>query len=423
MNEDSFADRTSIGNVGILDMRRASEESISSVGTIGNVGMLLYSAETAGMLSRITGMMGNLGRTVEASAEAEVHQGQTEFTRDYFSHRDSPLRLLALGRVVVNPDVPEEDIENGLSDLWITGDLVCPEHLLGIITSKTRHLGGKTIGYRSEDRLLFGLVTLDETFLRAMSDATGLAVIGTLDMPDVVPDDLLERKLRTLQVTGKVRLREENAQAVLRRIVDGQRVGNVTTIPAGYQLVSKEFTLDAAVLKSLSSKKLYCAQTVRIDPDLDPATLDAGLEALRCEGMVVCPAGLAEVVRRKCNDPSTQLAVYDGELWTVSSVMELAASRFEYLEGKAALLVTGVLTISPDIDPAVLADRLSVVHNVGVIQCSPEQLGAIQARLGIATGVLGGSAVSKEEMQDDRRSGRRASNAGYLALSLVLRMM
>ncbi len=406
---------TLIGNVGILDIRHASRESIDSIERVGNVGRLLYSRESADALTRITRVMGNLGSTLEASADAEVHQGQTEFTRDYFSNRESPLQLIALGRVVVSKDLSSQEIESGLSDLWITGNLICPDHLLGAVASKTRHLAGKTITYSEDDRLAIGNVTMDENFLQAAENDTKLAVVGNLHMPDVVPGELLKQKLTRLSVTGKLLMREENAHDILQRLASEQNITEIATIPSGHLLIDADVTLDSALLASLPSRKIYCARKLQIDPGLDEAALNEGLESLYCDDMILCPAGLADTVRSKCADPATRIVTYEGELWSISSVMELAASRFEYLEGKAALFVTGVLEISPDIAPSVLAERLSVIHNTGVISCSQEQLGALQARLGISTGVLGSSLGISDAAPGDP-SQRSAPNAGYLAL-------
>ena len=67
-----------------------------------------------------------------------------------------------------------------------------------------------------------------------------------------------------------------------------------------------------------------------------------------------------------------------------------------------------MLTIGADIDPRVLADRLSKVHNLGEIRCTPDQMGAVQARLGINEGELVDS--TQAEAAD------AGSNIGYLTL-------
>ncbi len=107
-----------------------------------------------------------------------------------------------------------------------------------------------------------------------------------------------------------------------------------------------------------------------------------------------------------------------GELWLVEDKRELIAERFEYLEGQATLVVTGELSISPDIDPKVLAEGLAKVHNLGRIKCTPGQMGAIQARLGMSDGDLVDSARKKKSADEDsiKDDTARIGNVGYLAL-------
>jgi len=61
-----------------------------------------------------------------------------------------------------------------------------------------------------------------------------------------------------------------------------------------------------------------------------------------------------------------------------------------------------------------LAARLAKVHNQGVIHCTPEQMGVIQARLGVHDGILQDSTQKEEpETQDEQDF---IGNANYLAL-------
>ena len=68
-NDRQSTKGTLIGNVGTLDIRNASREAIDLIERIGNVGSLLYSRESADALTRITGLIGNLGWTIEATAD------------------------------------------------------------------------------------------------------------------------------------------------------------------------------------------------------------------------------------------------------------------------------------------------------------------------------------------------------------------
>ena len=150
------------------------------------------------------------------------------------------------------------------------------------------------------------------------------------------------------------------------------------------------------MLTALPSPSLYCTHRVNVDPGTDPDLLDERLESLVCKQMVVCPMALGQVMSRKCDVAQTQLVLYEETLWMIEDTRELTPSSFEYLEGRLTLMVKGVVTISPEVEPSVLADRLAKVHNWGVINCTPQQMGAVQARLGTSSGVLADSTKKDE---------------------------
>ena len=112
----------------------------------------------------------------------------------------------------------------------------------------------------------------------------------------------------------------------------------------------------------------------------------------------------------KCDLMQTRSVFYEAELWLVEDESELVPSRFDYLEGRATLVVTGELAISPDVEPRVLAERLAKVHNLGEIYCTREQMGAIQVRLGLSKGEL-----LESTLNFDTEEGG-IGNVGYLAL-------
>ena len=414
MNTDKIRRKRVVGSLGVLDIRRASDESVPTIDVIGSLGTVLYSRETAHLLSRINSVIGNLGNTVEASADARLVSGQAEFNRDYFKGRESPENLVVVGRAVVSPDLPAEDIENGLGELIVTGDLICPEHLAGLVQSRIRHLGGKRIVYPGGGRVVLGHLAVDKAFLQSLRDGSSLVVVGNLHVPQVLPNDLLERKIQNILVTGSMLVHEENAPTILERVGDRPSSMRTTTIPAGHELIDRSISLNGDSLQSLPSRKLYCTKRVQVDQNVDPAALDNQIESLICTATVLCPAALRQVIYRKCG-PETRLALYEGELWTVDGVTQLPASRFDYLEGKATLFVSGVLTISPDVEPDVLADRLAFVHNTGIINCTPRQMGAIGARQGVSTGILEDSTKAQEDDDEGEYADGIIGNVAYLA--------
>lgn len=398
-----------LSNIGVLDLRSASEESVAGISRVGNVGLVLYSQENAGLVARLN--IGNLGASIEAPADAQVLTGQVAFSRDYFKNQATPLNLVVTGQLIVHPDVPAEEIEAGLGGLIISGQLICPEHLAGTIHSKISHLSGQEITYTQCPRIAVGKVSLDENYLKSLDDASELVVIGKLTLPQVLPNELLGEKIQRIQVIGKITCHEENVQILLARMDEKSGVTKVETIPTGFELVERPLILDADLLEALPARKLYCASRVQVDRGVDAETLDNALEALVAKDLVICPMVLKNVIYRKCNMLETRVVLYEGELWLVEDEHTLLRSRFDHLEGKATLVVFGELTIAPDVDPQVLEERLAKVHNLGTITCTPEQMGAIEARLGLSKGEL---VDSTQPTGEEKIEG--IGNVGYLKL-------
>jgi hypothetical protein len=373
-----------IGNVGIVDLRNATEASISNIARIENAGLVIYSLETAALLPRLR--LRNVGGMLEVPAGTKIIEGQMTINTEFFQALTSPVDLVVAGQLMVQSDISTEDVQKGLGELSVAGQIYCPEHLAGIFQSKMRSLMGQFVIYPSGAQLIKGKLDLDENTLRGLTDGSSLAIVGALRISHALPNDLLEQKIGRLQVMGSIRCPEENVQVIQARLAN--KDAKITSIPAGFELVEKPLTLDSFVLESLQTRKLYCTGNVRIDPTVEPSLLDSHLEALICKAMVLCPARLRGILAHKIDPLKTKVIFYEGELWLVDGEARLSQSRFDYLEDKAVLVVTGELSLDPALDPKVLASRLSAVHNSGEIRGTVEQIAAIQARLGLNEGEL-----------------------------------
>ncbi len=375
-----------IGNVGMLDLRQATEESIRGIRQIGNVGAVLYSPETAPLLQRLK--IGNVGATILASREARLLTGEVVFTQDMFSGLNSPLELIVSGRLFVYPGVRAEDIEKGVSQLVMSGQAIFPERLAGVMQSKLASMSGQTATYTADENteVIAGNLVLDANRLRSLEDSSRLLVVGKLRLPEVLDDGMLAKKVAWIRVIDKVRCHEENLPVLLERLAD--KSVKITTIPEGYELVEQDLQLDNALLGSLPGRKLYCAGQVVLESDVEPGVLDKQLDALIVEDLLIAPARLRNTLANKVNLLTTRAVFYEGELWLVSGESNLSAARFEYLDGQATLVVSGELAVDPGVEPKLLAARLAKVHNLGEIQATYEQLAAISSRLGLADGEL-----------------------------------
>jgi hypothetical protein len=266
---------------------------------------------------------------------------------------------------------------------------------------------GHFIPYPDDAKLVGGTLELTAGFLEQLEGPTGFVVIGSLRATEEIPETLMH-KAEYFQVRGSVLCAEKNAEAVRARLRGG--TSEMTIVPSGYRFHEGDLTLDTTALASLAGAKLFCTGNVRFGEDVMADAVEAGLAGLRGLGLIVCPEALKGALKTKLDLVADRVIFYAGQLWLFDQDHTLHASRFDYTEGKITALVTGDLRIAPDVEPDVLADRLLAIHNFGDIRCAPEQMGAIEARLGIQKGDL------QEESPDEEREKYDIGNANILAL-------
>ena len=404
-----------IHNVVNLDIRSATEEAVAHIKHIDNVVNLLYSPETAALIGRLN--VGNIVNPMEVPADAKLHRGQLVLTRETFKGLTTPLRMVVMGQLTVEPDLSPEDIEQGIDYLGVSGHVLCPEHLVSAIEGKLQYLHGPLHVYPRDCKPIVGSLTLDERFLRSLDDGSALMVTGKLNAKHVLPNELLEIKVGKIVVADGVVCRAENAEVLLARLERKSGADKVTVIPAGHELVERALVLTPALLEALPVRKLYCTEVVRVQEDVTPEALDASLEALVVVEMLICPAALQGVMAKKLDLLETEAIFYEGKLWLVDGKATLSAAHFDYMGDKTTLIVTGKLTIEPDVAPKALVERLVVVHNLGRIEGTAEQVAALEFRLGVHEGSL--KAVSAEEADEESAPEQPKDEAEYAIDNIV----
>jgi hypothetical protein len=395
-----MSDGKTIGNVNLLDIRKTTEEAISGIGRIGNVNVVLYSPATASYVARLNCRNVNSSIEVPADVELRTTMGSLQLAPGSMLASGEKTFHVVMGSVTVESDFDRgssSELFSGVAGLVVMGSVLCPESLSGVLRAKIRQHMGSFATYPDDALLITGSLELNAGFLAELEKPTGLVVTGSLlAIEDVFA--ALKRKVDYLQVHGRIVCSEENADAVRSKLRAGGR--SLTIVPSGYRYHEGDLRLDAATLESLSGARLLCTGTVVFDPDAEPSAVERGITGLRSLGLIVCPKRLKDALKAKIDMIGDRVVFYEGELWLFDEEHTLRASRFEFLDGKATALVTGELRIEPDVEPSVLADRFHVVHNLGEIRCTPEQMGAIEARLGIHDGELLDSTPKEKEPLD-----------------------
>jgi len=404
-----MAEGKTIGNVNILDLRKTAEETISGIEKIGNVNILLYSSATAPFISRLD--LGNVNLSIEVPQDVDSRtvMGHLRLAADSLLEKRGQAFYIVMGHVIVEAGsqvASMEESPDGVAGLVVMGHVFCPASLRSIVQAKVRQQMGHFVPYPDDATVVSGTLELTAGFLEQLEKPTAFLVIGSLRATEAIPEVLMG-KIEYLQVKGSILCSEGNAEAIRSKRRGG--TSELTVVPSGYVYHEGDLEFDAAVLESLDKAKLFCTGNAVVDPEVEPPAIEKGLGGLRSLGLIVCPKRLKNAVKGLLDLIEDRAVFYEGDLWLFDGEHTLRASRFEYSEGPVTALVTGELRIESDVEPSVLADRFLVVHNLGEIRCSSEQMGAIEARLGIHDGELSDSAPKEKEAFD-------IGNANMLAL-------
>jgi len=399
-----------LASVNLLDLRKATEESVAAYSAIQSANLVVYSPETAHLLHQLNIESINGTAEVPANVHVELVMGPLTLDGDTFANLSEPVGFLVMGPVSIGPDVKVEHIERGLAAVMVMGPVTVPEHLAGAFQSKTPLVMGPVASYPILDRSHMGDLVIDATYLETVNPGTEMTVVGSLRIQEDVPAGLIRKKIAKLFVTGGIMCYAHNEQE-LRAALAGSP-SRIRVIPEGYRVVDKPIDLDRQLLSSITDKRVYFLRSIKIAPDVDERLLSERLDGLMCAGKITCPQKLQGALAKVCDLLDTEAFFYDGELWEIDYEMDLLPERFDYVDGKVTLVVTGLLRVDPSITPELLVDRVARVELFGDIECSPEQQAALESRIGSCEGIFQRFGAS----QDPAKDGEKPGYANYLAL-------
>jgi len=395
-----------INNIGVLDMRTATEKSIEEIGKIGNVGTLIASPETSHLVSKIS--IGNIGSTAVITKDYEMFTGKLELTPEYLGKLSKPLYLYITGKLFIRENVTVEDIEKGIGGLIITGKILCPEKLTPIIQSKIVNQTGKLVSYTSDASFISGTCVLNDSFLRSLKPATNLFVDGKLRATGDIDTRLIEERLGSVELSGKAVIDERYSDAIGRRIKGAPKR---EIVPQGCIFIEDELVVDSISIKKFHNARLYTDMTIVFRDDVRPEMLQTRIDSIRTSAPIVCREELREPIVNICEGYSPSVLYYSGKHIIVEDEYEIDSSELEFSDSRISIMVMGELRVAADLTPAMILEKIEFIDNYGEITANPKQIGALKNRLRTNKGEI--TNTEKAETADDNVS---LSNAGYLKL-------
>ncbi len=364
-----------IKNVGILDLRTTKDESILDIARVENVGLVIYSPETAHIMSMLNFV--NLGTSVETTGDFHMLTGQITLRGADFRNYKEPVNLLITGQVIIKEDMEPEDVEKGIANLIVTGQIICPEKVAPAIHSKLLNMTGQTMTYTSGAKVVIGKLKIDHNLLKSLESPASFSVIGKVDVTSEFPPALLDEKIDSLEVMGKVITREEYMEVLYRKLKNSA-MAKIQGIPRGYVLVDRQLIIDSISIRKFGGDKLYALGEILIQPDVTPQMMKEYISSMRIEKRVICPENLKEAVLDLSDEPSPELITYTGKLIIIDGEHILTPEELEYASDRLTYIIKGSMEIDSEVDPKIMMSKIEYIDNFGEIRANTKQYGVLQ---------------------------------------------
>ncbi len=107
-----------------------------------------------------------------------------------------------------------------------------------------------------------------------------------------------------------------------------------------------------------------------------------------------------------------RVVLYEDNVWYVDNERQLLPEQFDYVEGNMTIINRGDIEVVEAVSAQMLMEKVAKIHNLGHIVYGPDQISAIEARLGVRDGDI---KVRKPDEPEDK-SQPTLGNANVLVL-------
>ena len=402
--------KQTVGNVGVLNLLNATEQSVQAYERIGNVGLVLYRSGQSHLLAALN--IGNIGKTVEVPDEFSYYNGTLEINKDYLDSIDQPMKMVLNGMLIIAHDVEPDQLKKGLLDIIVNGEIYTPSKLAGQVNQQFPQ-GSRTIEVYegAPPRLENGSITLSNAFLEAAEEPVHLVVNGMLTIPADIDADLFESKIKKIAVNGMVSVHEEQ-EALLHRKMDSAPNGVIEVIPAGYRILKKALRINSRSIKSFRNEKLMTKKPIIFEADVPRTALDNSIDRIDSKSFIVCSEEIEDLLYEKLERLETEVLSYSNRFVLIEGEEHWSNSQFESLQEPVNLIVEGILAIDEDVAANTILAKVNTLDVFGEVQAASAEIkGALQGKVRASAGRIS----LKQEKEEESRP-QESNNIGELSL-------
>jgi len=398
-----------IGNVGVLNLLNATEESVREYERIDNVGAVLYRAGNSHLLSLLN--IGNVGAAIELPKGFVYYNGTLEMDAAYFDSLEGEIRQLINGSVIIGKDVQPEQLEGKQLDFIVNGEIYAPSRLLGVVNRIFAKGSRKIKGYTgAPPQFLEGSVVLSNAFLQAAEEPMYLVMNGVFNIPREVDMELFDESIHNLDVNGVLTIHEEHEAFVYKKMTALPN-GVMVVIPNGYDVLKKKVKFNSRSIRSFQEKKLWTKKPVIFEKDISREMFEKAIGKIDSKSYIVCSEELEDLLYERLDRLETEVLSYEHHYVLIEGDQEWSNDQFLAMNHPVNLIVEGILVLKDDVAEEVLRTKVAAIDLLGEIQVADKKVkGALQSKLRVNEGRI----IEQGQAEEKARTGLQ--NIGELAL-------
>jgi len=362
-----------IGNIGVLNLQNATEESVADIESIENVGLLIHSEENARLIARMS--IGNVGKSIEVPKGCQLITGLFEITEELLeslAELEEPVRYMVTGSVLIHRSVTPERLSKAKLAVRAVGIVHVPKALYGAVGSIVQ--GDKLRLYEeAPPRMEIGTRVLSNAYLKSLDGPISLFVAGTLILAEDLDLALADGLLKELSVTGMARMRESQAAFFYRKA--GSLVGcQVEVIPTGFREIDRLLKLNARSIRRFRAAGLYTRHPVLLDSDVTREALSAAFSRIETSSFLLCREELEDLAYELVPSLEAEVLTYPQDYLYVEDREVLSGAELAALPSPVQLVVEGSLEFAEDVREETLAAKLSGIDIFGTVTVPDSRL-------------------------------------------------
>jgi len=376
-----------IGNVGLLNLLNATEESIKGIDQIENVGMVLYRQGNAQLLTKLN--IGNIGSSVEIPEGYRFLNGMLNLDEAFLQSIVEPVKLVVNGSVIISKDVQADQLKVDQLSLIVNGNVYCPAHLSGLVGKLLTQGSGAVEAYdTAPPRLENGKFTLTNSFLHALEEPMYLVVNGLLSFAQDLNMETFYEKIEKLVVNGKISL-YANQETLLYKKIASLTSCLLEIIPEGYKLIAKPLRLNARSIRRFQNEKLFTKKPIIFDADVSREMLAKSIAKIHSSSVVICPEEVEDLVYELSSILDTEILSYENSFVLIEGEEVWSNDQFLTFEKPINLVVYGQLILDHDVSGEVLQSKVAAIDILGEVVIRDRKIkGALQQVIRVNTGSI-----------------------------------